>query len=169
MKIRNRNAAPEKIEMQMSSMIDVVFQLLIFFMLTLKIVEAEGDFNINMPLGRPDTSSSIDADLPVMKVRLLADANGELAELRFNNQPLGAGPKAFDLLNQKIGEAVNRLIAAGPSNVDKQEVEIDPDYNLNYGYIMSAISACSGKLEAGGVTPYIRRIKFAPIRNPPGE
>ncbi len=36
----------------MTPMIDVVFQLLIFFMLTLKIIAPEGDFNINMPLGR---------------------------------------------------------------------------------------------------------------------
>ena len=39
----------EKLETNMSAMIDVVFQLLIFFMLTLKLIEPEGDFNINMP------------------------------------------------------------------------------------------------------------------------
>lgn len=169
MKIRNRNAANEKIEMQMSSMIDVVFQLLIFFMLTLKIVEAEGDFDINMPLGKPETASQIDADLPIMEVRMIAAANGDLADLRFNRQSLGAGPQAFDLLNQKIGEAIRRLNAAGPSNVEKQEVEIDPDYNLDYRFIIEAISRCSGRLQDGTVIPYIRRIKFAQIRDVPGQ
>ncbi|MCP4175481.1 MAG: biopolymer transporter ExbD, partial [Fuerstiella sp.] len=47
MKIRNRNEGGEKIEVQMAPMIDVVFQLLIFFMLTLKIIEPEGNFDIN--------------------------------------------------------------------------------------------------------------------------
>lgn len=169
MKIRNRNAANAKMEMQMSSMIDVVFQLLIFFMLTLKIVEAEGDFDINMPLGKPDTASQIDADLPIMKVRMLATANGDLADLKFNNQSLGAGPQAFGILNQRIGKAIERLKAAGPSNVEKQEVEIDPDYNLDYRFIIEAISRCSGTLEDGTVVPYIRRIKFAPIRNAPNQ
>lgn len=165
MKIRNRNAANEKIEMQMSSMIDVVFQLLIFFMLTLKIVEAEGDFDINMPLGKPETASAIDADLPIMRVRLIAAENGDLADLQFNKQSLGPGPQAFEELNRRIGEAVNRLNAAGPSNVEKQEVEIDPDYGLDYRYITEAISKCSGRLQDGTVIPYIRRIKFAPIRD----
>ncbi|MEP3478169.1 MAG: biopolymer transporter ExbD [Fuerstiella sp.] len=169
MKIRNRNAASTKIEMQMSSMIDVVFQLLIFFMLTLKIVEAEGDFDINMPLGKPETASQIDADLPIMKVRMLAAANGDLADLKFNNQSLGADAKVFDRLNVKIGEAIRRLNAAGPSNVEKQEVEIDPDYNLDYKFVTAAISSCSGRLQDGTVVPYIRRIKFAPIRTAPGQ
>ena len=53
MKFRNTNKEVEKIEPQMAPMIDIVFQLLIFFMLTLKIVEPEGDFSINMPLGKP--------------------------------------------------------------------------------------------------------------------
>ena len=48
MQFRNQKTA-EKIEPQMAPMIDVVFLLLIFFMLTLKIISPEGDFNINMP------------------------------------------------------------------------------------------------------------------------
>ena len=52
MKIRSRSGDGEKIETQMAPMIDVVFQLLIFFMLTLKIIEPEGDFSISMPLGQ---------------------------------------------------------------------------------------------------------------------
>ena len=51
MKLRHKGEA-EKIETQMAPMIDVVFQLLIFFMLTLKILAPEGDFNINMPIGQ---------------------------------------------------------------------------------------------------------------------
>ena len=44
---RKERQEPEKLETNMSAMIDVVFQLLIFFMLTLKIVEPEGDFTIS--------------------------------------------------------------------------------------------------------------------------
>ena len=46
---RRKQSKGEKLETNMSAMIDIVFQLLIFFMLTLKIVEPEGDFNVNMP------------------------------------------------------------------------------------------------------------------------
>ena len=42
-----------KVEIPMAPMIDIVFQLLIFFMLNLKIVAPEGNFNINLPkIGR---------------------------------------------------------------------------------------------------------------------
>lgn len=165
MKIRNRNSATEKIETQMAPMIDVVFQLLIFFMLTLKIIEPEGNFDINMPLGAPSPSSVNDPDLPPLKVRMFADPDtGELADLTFNGQSMGNGPNAFLRLNAEILKSVNALRAAGPENLDKQEVEIDPDFGLQYKNIISAISACSGKMVDGKMVRYISRIKFAPIR-----
>ncbi len=163
MKVRSRNPDGDKIEMQMSSMIDVVFQLLIFFMLTLKIIEPEGDFDINMPLGAP-AQSSLEPDLPPLKVRMIADANGQLAQLTFNGRDMGNGSAAFQRLNMEVLKAVNALRAAGPANVDKQEVEIDPDYGLDYSNIIAAISACSGKMENKKMIRYISRIKFAPIR-----
>jgi biopolymer transport protein ExbD len=51
----------DKIELQMTPMIDIVFQLLVFFIMTFKIVSQEGDFNIKMPLaaqqaGAPTTA-----------------------------------------------------------------------------------------------------------------
>ncbi|MEQ9406937.1 MAG: biopolymer transporter ExbD [Fuerstiella sp.] len=165
MKIRNRNSANEKIETQMAPMIDVVFQLLIFFMLTLKIIEPEGNFDINMPLGVPSQSTVDQPDLPPLKVRMIADpASGELAELTFNGQSMGNGPNAFLRLNSEILKSVNALRAAGPENLDKQEVEIDPDFGLQYKNIIAAISACSGKMVDGKMVRYISRIKFAPIR-----
>jgi hypothetical protein len=35
-------------------------------------------------------------------------------------------------------------------SLQKQEVEIDPDYNLNYRYIINAIGACSGRIGENG-------------------
>ena len=165
MKIRNTASKGEKIETPMSAMIDVVFQLLIFFMLTLKIIEPEGNFDINMPLGAPSQSSVTDADLPPFKVRMEADpATGELSQLYYNSQPMGAGPSAFLRLNSEILKSVNSLKAAGPGTLDKQEVEIDPDFGLQYKNIIAAISACSGKMVEGKMVRYINKIKFAPIR-----
>lgn len=166
MKIRNRTGGGEKIETQMAPMIDVVFQLLIFFMLTLKIIEPEGNFDINMPLGAPAQNDTSTADLPPLKVRLIADPDSrELADLQFNGQSLGRGPNAFLRLNSEILKAVNALRAAGPENLDKQEVEIDPDYGLRYQNIIFAISSCSGRLdEKGNTIRFISKIKFAPIR-----
>lgn len=168
MKIRTRNAARDKIESQMTPMIDVVFQLLIFFMLTLKIIEPEGDFSINMPLGRPAEAAVSDAELQPLRVRLEADPRtGELTRLLFNGQQLDdADP--FRQLNRQIGQIVDDLKGIGPADEDDpsqaQEVEIEPDFELNYRYLVRAISACSGTMLDGKMIPYISRIKFAQIR-----
>lgn len=161
MKLRNR-ITTGKISVDMTPMIDVVFQLLIFFMCTLKVIEPEGDFDISMPLGAPNPKSVSDAELQPFKVRMKSDANGELAVLEFNGEDLGGGPNAIALLNSRVARSV---IAIGESQVEKQEVEIDPDYNLNYRYIIGAIGACSGTIgQNGRPISYLQRIKFAPIR-----
>lgn len=164
MKLRNR-VVGGKIAIDMTPMIDVVFQLLIFFMCTLKVIEPEGDFDISMPLGTPSAESVTDAELPPFKIRMVADANGELASLSFNGENLGPGDGAIAALNSKVFRSVTALQAVGRDQLEKQEVEIDPDYNLNYRYIINAIGACSGRLGPNGVhIPYLSRIKFAPIR-----
>jgi len=166
MKLRNR-VTTGKISVDMTPMIDVVFQLLIFFMCTLKVIEPEGDFDISMPLGAPSASSTTDAELPPFKVRLQADASGNLATLSFNGRNLGSDVGAFKALNSEVFRAVESLKSIGPDQVDKQEVEIDPDYNLHYRHIISAIGACSGRLGKNGVmVRYISKIKFAPRREP---
>ena len=164
MKLRNR-VTTGKINVDMTPMIDVVFQLLIFFMCTLKVIEPEGDFDISMPLGTPSSKSESDADLPPFKVRMQADASGELASLSFNGENLGGGEGAISVLNSKVFRSIQSLQALGSDQLQKQEVEIDPDYNLNYRYIINAIGACSGRIGENGIhIPYLQRIKFAPIR-----
>ena len=160
MKFRSRIAGT-KIEAQMAPMIDVVFQLLIFFMLTLKIVEEEGDFNINMPIGRPAQQTSDDINLPDIRITLEADpASGELAELKIGPRSLGNGPEAFERLNLQI----LRLIGGAPGRATskEQEVEIKADYDLHYRHVMRAVSACTGRMENGKLVRYIEKIKFAP-------
>ena len=164
MKLRNR-VTGGKIAIDMTPMIDVVFQLLIFFMCTLKMIEPEGDFDISMPLGAPSASAPSDAELPPFKVRMLADPTGELASLSFNGENLGGGEGAISVLNSKVFRSIQSLQALGSDQLQKQEVEIDPDYNLNYRYIINAIGACSGRIGENGIhIPYLQRIKFAPIR-----
>jgi len=167
MKLRNRIVSG-KIHVDMTPMIDVVFQLLIFFMCTLKVIEPEGDFDISMPLGAPKADSVTDADLPPFKVRMLADETGELSSLSFNGNNLGGGSRAIQLLNKSVFDSIVALQAIGSDQLQKQEVEIDPDYNLNYRYIINAIGACSGRIGPNGVhVSYLQRIKFAPIRQRP--
>ncbi len=166
MKLRNR-VGERKIDVNMTPRIDVVFQLLIFFMCTQKVIEPEGDFDISMPLGAPSAASVTDADLPPFKVRMEADAAGDLQTLFFNGTSLGGGEQALAKLNSEVFRAITALQAIGQEQQEKQEVEIDPDYDLHYRYIINAIGACSGRLGPNGIpVRYISRIKFAPRREP---
>ena len=162
MKVRNPRSA-EKIEPQMAPMIDVVFLLLIFFMLTLKIVQPEGNFNINMP-AVAQAQTETPKLLPDFKVRLIADpASGDLLEVRYGQRSLGTGQPAFRLLQQMIRENI-----AGSPYADEVEVEIDADFDLNYEFVIRAVSACTGEvIEKDGRTEtvhFVEKIKFAPPR-----
>ncbi|MCA8987454.1 MAG: biopolymer transporter ExbD [Planctomycetaceae bacterium] len=164
MQLRKSNVDATKIETQMAPMIDVVFQLLIFFMLTLKIIPVEGDFNINMPLGQQATESP-DVPIPPIKVRLTANIDGSLAGVQFRQLNLGNDVVAFDRLNAKIAELIGNR---NNPYLDELEVEIDADYNLHYRYVISAVSACTGSIssQTGNVIRYIEKVKFAPPRRP---
>ena len=167
MKFRGTGSDAEKIEPQMAPMIDVVFQLLIFFMLTLKIIRPEGEFGINMPLAAAAQESADEPLLPEMKIRVRAGANGDLAALELNGRSLGNDEQAFADLTASI-----RRIAGDPADDaarDELSVEIDPDYDLDYRYFIRAIGAVSGdKLPDGTFVPLVENVKFAQPRTPGG-
>ncbi len=76
-----------KIDINMTPMIDVVFQLLTFFMLTLKTVIVEGDFNIKMPLGAA-AGAADEIPLPPLQVRMTATPEGRLAGVRLGERTM---------------------------------------------------------------------------------
>ena len=156
----------EKINVPMAPMIDVVFLLLVFFMLTLKISAPEGDFNLNLPQGsRTPTGKLSPLDL---KVRLLANPDGTLQQLQLEGVDLGNDfPGAFDRLNRQV----EQLVGSGKAFSDDLEVEIDADFGLHYIYVMKAVSSCSGRFNSrtGGRVTCIEKIKFAQPRPPRGE
>jgi len=149
-----------KVDIPMAPMIDIVFQLLIFFMLNLKIVAPEGNFNVNMPLGAPKAADPDKPITPDIKVKLQADANGNLVQLLLGDNPLGNDDRAFERLNSEILKLIGRPGAAMAQDV---EVEIDADYDLRYEYIIKAVSKCTGRLDSrGNVIRYVEKVKFAP-------
>jgi biopolymer transport protein ExbD len=156
-KIRGKHAE-DRVELQMTSMIDVVFLLLIFFILTFKVVELEGDFGIRMPLADQASGQMDDSELP-NKLRMRADADGRLTAIVFNDNDLGTD---FAALQEKVLEIVGTT--AGPTAGEGPEVEIDTDYNLRYEYVVEAITRVSGLKQDDEVVQLIQQIKFAPPR-----
>ena len=159
MQIRNRKKANDKIELQMTPMIDIVFQLLVFFVMTFKIVAQEGDFNIRMPRQAPN-QTNVAPEFPASILTLTADENGTLTSIVWNdNQTF----ESFDELHRHVisyvGDSVETREAA--------EVEIIADFDLRYEYVVQAITSVSGyRTPDDQIVKLIEKINFKP---PAGE
>ena len=154
---RKKSQLADKIEINMTPMIDVVFQLMSFFMCSLKIVAPEGDFDIRMPLGRSASNMVDDQQVPPIKVKLSAGPDGSLAGIAMN----GNGVADFNDLQRKVIGLVGR--DRGPDSLaEKTEVEFDCDYGLKYVNVVRAITAVSGSVQDGQIVELIKKIKFTP-------
>jgi biopolymer transport protein ExbD len=180
-----------KVPVDMTAMIDVVFQLLTFFMLTLKTVIVEGDFNIRMPLG-PSANSSPDVPIPPLVLKMTATPEGRLASVQIGGKSIigqellgelgGADAMLEAAGGDKAGlaqarkakqQAAERLTATiqaqivesfgnDLSRAELTELELDCDPGLKYDHVVSAITAASGIVQGTEVVPLIQKIKFAP-------
>jgi biopolymer transport protein ExbD len=148
-----------KVAIDMTPMIDIVFQLLSFFIMTLKIGAAEGDFYIKMPLAAPRAGAPDPNQIPPIKVRMRADAGGNLAELILNERSFSGADRMKQLHNFVASQVGDGSLAASA------EVELDCDYNLKYEHVIEAITAVSGSVTPDGqITKLVEKIKFAPPR-----
>jgi biopolymer transport protein ExbD len=151
MKIKHK-PSNDKVEQQMTPMIDIVFQLLTFFVMSFKIATQEGDFNIKMPIGI--SAGGVSETQPI-KVRMTANRDGSLAEIRVGERGLGT---SFQSLQNEIAAIAGADL----------EVEFDCDYELHYNNVMNAITAVTGKVEGERRVIYVDKIKFSPPRMPRG-
>lgn len=144
--MRRTQSTLEKPRINMTPMIDVVFLLLTFFVMTFKIIIPEGDFNVQMtPQGQQQV-----AKLPEkpIQVRLLADAQGLISAIQLNEEEINN----FDVLRQRV----SAISLAKPD----LEVEIFPDEHLRYEYVIKAITAVNGELRDGKVRTICDNIRF---------
>lgn len=163
MKIRHSQTHSGKIEIPMTPMIDIVFQLLIFFIMSFKIVLPEGDFSIRMPLPASNAPAA-PSELPVFNLRMEAGENGDLTQLSMDSRVF-EGEDRFAKLHSYIRGMIND--AGGPGTAADQEVEINADFDLRYDYVMRAITALSGYIENGQRHQLIEKIRLTPAKESP--
>jgi len=163
MRIRKQRNSDDGIMVNMTAMIDIVFQLLAFFIMTFKVAVMEVDFNIRMPLAtnRP-IEEQIEDVTTLVTVRLKAGAEGQIAAIEVDN-----GIDADNFLEadmySKLTQFVEKTMTGegDPSSTTETEVEFDIDYVLKYQYTVRAIEAVSGKVQADGtVKTLVEKIKF---------
>src|SRR5436190_22853582 len=121
-----KRGLPDKIPIDMTPMIDIVFQLLTFFCMTLRVAEAEGDFNIKMPLAAPRAGNPDPNQLPAMKVRMRADSKGNLTDVVLNERSFNCANRLKQLHDQIHGLVGDVSLAASA------EVDVDCACGLKY-------------------------------------
>jgi biopolymer transport protein ExbD len=158
MRIRH-GTTKTKIELQMTPMIDIVFQLLVFFVMSFKIGALEGDFNIKLPATAPSQATPMDDQLPPMTLRLTADDTGKLTGIQLNDIGFGSFAELHEHVMGMVGTD------AGSGLLSGAEIELDCDYSLRYENVTAAITAVLGhRSEDGTIVKLIEKIRFAPPR-----
>lgn len=134
-----------KLDMQMTPMIDVVFQLLIFFMLTYRPRLTETAFLIALPApgvqaqaasADDPTPDPLESLLPDIPIRLRADGQGRLVEIVMGNRPLASVAELRAALETFLHSVEGRAR-------EKVKVEIEPDASLRYEFIVEVIGAAT--------------------------
>jgi biopolymer transport protein ExbD len=171
MKFRHIGKSSEsKIELQMTPMIDVVFQLLVFFLFTFRIATQEGDFNIKMPLATYVRGATAESESPfvTMHVRLRADRTGRLPSA---GGIVVNGERVLNSFEELHNYVIGVIGGNEPSAKADAEVELDCDYNLNYEHVIDAITAVSGYVDrsTGQIERLVEKIKFTPPQEPAGS
>ena len=146
----------------MTAMIDVVFQLLTFFVMSFKVAANEGDFSIKMPLTAASKTAQMDeAEVPPLKLRMNANEKGELVRMKLNSTDLPAA--GWEALRGRVLDLVGK--SSPGSGAGGAEVELDCDYNLKYNYVIDAITAVSGYPNgSGGFVKLVEKVKFSAPR-----
>jgi biopolymer transport protein ExbD len=157
MKIKSR-LKDARVAIDMTPMIDVIFQLLAFFIMTLRIGPSEGEFNIGMPAVITRAGARDLSQLRPIKLRLRADAAGNLTELLAGERSF-TGPDRFQQITRYVEDYVGDA-----GLITSAEVELDCDYRLKYEHVIDTITAVSGKVVDGRIVKLVEKIRFAPPR-----
>ena len=152
MALKIKKGAEPAVAIDMTPMIDIVFQLLSFFIFTLRILTQEGDLSIQMPLGDAPGQPTMTTP-PPLEIRLTSAADGSLAEIRLNRQ----------LVNDMsaLRARVEELIGGKHLAAAELEADLHCDEGLLYQHTIDAITAFTGRRdEKGHIEPLIRKVRF---------
>ena len=139
MQIRRKDV--QTVEMQMGPMIDMVFLLLVFFMVSAKPVKQESDINI----GLPGTVAQEEALEIPDEQRIQIQPNGQIV---LNDQPMDS-PQSSEL--PTLLATLKRFKESTGSNKTEALITIDADDAANHQRIVQVLNACA-QAKITGVT-----------------
>jgi biopolymer transport protein ExbD len=158
MRVRRREAQV-RVEQQMTPMIDVVFQLLVFFVMSFRIVSLEGDFNVRMPLLAQGPQIN---DAAPLRLSIAADDAGDVKAMRLGSVDLP--PADWQELQRRVVVLAGTQHSPG-AREHALSVQVACDYNLRYDHALAAVSAVSAmRTPEGQIVPLIEKVSLLPSR-----
>jgi biopolymer transport protein ExbD len=139
--MRLRKKDVQTVEMQMGPMIDMVFLLLVFFMVSAKPVKQESDINI----GLPGTVAQEEALEIPDEQRIQIQPNGQVV---LNDQPMDS-PASGEM--PALLSTLKRFKESADSNKTEALITIDADDAANHERIVQVLNACA-QAKITGVT-----------------
>lgn len=131
--IRKKNKIPKVVEMQMTPMIDMVFLLLVFFMVTSKPIKPEADISIGLP---GQVSQEEVLDIPDEQ-RIIILESGQVV---LNEQVLGA-PE--DHIMPQLVTVLKRFKLASERNRSEALITLAPEDAVKHQRIVDVLNACA--------------------------
>jgi biopolymer transport protein ExbD len=158
---RPHQPAADAPRLQLTSLIDVVFLLLIFFVMTFRLSDVEGDHAIRARRLELAAASPALETLPI-HVRVAAGRDGELAAVWLNGREL----ESLAALRSVLA-SVSRIGDGRAEGDLDAPVRLDCDPALRYEHVIATIDAVHGyRTSTGEAVPCRRSIDLA---IPPGR
>lgn len=145
---RRRNKSPSGgVELNLTSMLDVIFNILAFFVMTFSPPIAEKNFDVRLPppklqaggggeggIENPDAEPQLFRDVTIT---LAADGAGALTGIKLEQKVIPGGPAG---LARELRVTAGAIKGAGQDVLEAANVVAPP--NLKYRYLIEIVDAC---------------------------
>ena len=162
---KKRPKNEEDVEIPVTPMLDMAFQLLTFFILTYRPLPSEGQFLMNLLPPQPATalnaeaptdaaaSDKLPASLRTLPTVLKAGPGGSLGEISVGEQSIPTDPTALE-------KELDKYLQDPNLPFDQTLLKVDP--NLRYAELMKVINAFSNAFHRAKKPPNISFDELAP-------
>lgn len=130
---RRRRAVGELVEIQMGPMIDMVFLLLVFFMVTARPTKPESDIKMRLP---GQAAQDVAVELPdEQRLRISSDGEISLNDMRLDSK------ESRDL--PELVKVLTRFRRAAALSRSEALVTIDPADDVAHQRVVDVLGACA--------------------------
>jgi biopolymer transport protein ExbD len=142
--------------LDMTPLIDIVFQLLIFFVMTFRFAEQETEFQIKFP--RTAVGHAFQqTPLPPLRLAVSADSQGKVAALTLNGETMSS----FAEVTQRLAMVLNQSEFGIAQDTD---IELACSAELKHSEAIRALDAVTGiRNREGTVLPLIDQVRFTEL------